>query len=93
MFLISLAFIQIREIMATGFKFPVLFYTSASCCIESSLFVVPTSIYNATIFSVSAHKISMGWRKNKEAILLSLHYLSNVCVPAYCVYHSRFHYQ
>jgi hypothetical protein len=26
-----------------------LFNTSASCCIESSLFVVPTSVYNATI--------------------------------------------
>jgi hypothetical protein len=27
-----------------------LFYTSASCCIGSLLFVVPTSVYNATIF-------------------------------------------
>jgi hypothetical protein len=27
---------------------PPLFYTSASCCIESTLFVVPTSVYNAT---------------------------------------------
>jgi hypothetical protein len=27
-----------------------LFYTSASCCIESSLFVVPPSVYSATIF-------------------------------------------
>jgi hypothetical protein len=25
-------------------------YTSASCCIESLLFVVPNSVYNATIF-------------------------------------------
>jgi hypothetical protein len=34
-----------------------LFYTSASCCIESSLFVVPTSIYNATIFLIQfAHQ-------------------------------------
>jgi hypothetical protein len=29
-----------------------LFYTSASCCIESSLFAVLTSAYNATIFLI-----------------------------------------
>jgi hypothetical protein len=30
-----------------------LFYTSASCCIETSLFVVPTSAHNATLSTVN----------------------------------------
>jgi hypothetical protein len=53
-----------------------LFYTSASCCTESS-FVVPTSVYNATIFFDTIHTL---FTKMLVKIHMSLIY---VCVIYY----------